>query len=770
MNQVPVYAHTLDSRPCEEWEPLYGPDGHAMKVVRFLQSFRPPFVPGVIAEPSPLWEILGRYHDMGKASAAWQHYLQRSAAGKTASTVDHKTAAARWFWDADGNRIEPYGTMLAYAFTGHHGGLPLGTERFGDRYRAAQGMQLDEAVAALPPGWLQKPELPADLPRLPIVPYADSTHKELETECLFQLSFMTRMLHSALVDADWLATESFCEPAHAEARAASTAAFATVAELSETLESYLAGREAGATGRINALRREIHAACHAAAAQEPGIFQLNVPTGGGKTLSSLSFALEHARRHGLQRVIYVIPYTSIIDQTADDFRSVLGEQNVVEHHSNLGEGKDSDANRLASENWDAPLIVTTAVQFFETLFSASNRRCRKLHNIAHAVIVFDEAQTLPTNLLSPCLMAMKTLRKLCGCSLVLCTATQPELVRRPGFDIGFESGIVRSLIGTELEARLAREMKRVEVAELGLLDRAALVEHVLGCGGKSALIIVNLTRQAQEIYDALAEAGQGGLFHLSARMCPVHRREVLAEVRRRLEAGEPTLLVATRVVEAGVDVSFPVVYRDACGLDSLAQAAGRCNRHGEAAMGQVYSFKAADYDMPGSFVDLVDGIGAREDAVREGDDIFSPEVIARYFRHFYHKRGERSRHWDAEGLMALVGHTPDFMPCWDFPEMEKRFRLIPGGQTAVLVPYGEAGQALRERLQGLARAGHMPTREDFRAAQQYSVSVYAADWARLQAMGDWVHEKAGLFMLSDERAYSPQTGLLRDVSELTYIC
>ncbi len=751
-----IFAHTLKDRPAEEWEALYGESGHAEKTAELLESFRSPFVPGVLEEEPSVWLILGRYHDMGKASAAFQRYLAHSSQGKPAASVDHKTAAARWWWN--GEAFHPLATLLAYAFTGHHGGLKCGVEQFGDAFRAREGIHLEEAVAALPPEWLRQ-----ELPQLLSLPAARPA------EVLFLLSFMARMLHSALVDADWLVTEAFAEPAIAEARAAAVASFEPPAELSRRLESWLAARELGAAGRINALRREIHAACFAAAAQAPGVFRLNVPTGGGKTLSSLSFALEHARLHGLQRVIYVIPYTSIIDQTADEFRRVLGEANVVEHHSNLGEGKDAEENRFASENWDAPLIVTTAVQFFESLFASGNRRCCKLHNIAHSVIVVDEAQTLPTNLLAPCLAAMQALQKLCGSTLVLCTATQPALARRPEFDIGWEPSELRSLIGEEFEARLAREMKRVEVVELGSLDGAALVEHVCG-RGCSSLIIVNLTRQAQELYDALVQAGQGGLFHLSARMCPAHRREVLAEVRARLDEGLQTVLVATRVVEAGVDVSFPVVYRDACGLDSLAQAAGRCNRHGEAAMGQVFSFKSSDYRLPGSFVDLVDGIGARQDAVQDGDDPFSPEVIERYFRLFYQKRGERSRHWDSEGIMPMVGSGGEAMCCWDFPAMERAFRLIPGGQSTVLVPYGAAGQALRERLLALDQAGLMPTREDFRAAQQFSISVYAADWARLQATGDVVHKKAGLFMLSDERAYSRQMGLLREFSELSYIC
>ncbi len=766
-----VYAHTRKDAPEEDWEPLYGACGHAEKVAALLAGFPPPFVPELLTEPSPLWRILGLYHDMGKASRAFQDYLHRSArTGKrTGVSVDHKSAAARWWWNGsqsnelgDQNSNDIFGLMLAYAFQGHHGGLPNGTAAFADAFFSSNP---DEALQALPPELRQKP----DLGKAPQLGKAGYSNRD---GIVFALCFMTRMLHSALVDADWLATEAFTEPESSRRRREAAADFESIHTLGSRLEEHLAAVEADAAGSIDALRREIHAACRAAAAQEPGVFRLNVPTGGGKTLSSLSFALAHAGRHGLRRVIYVIPYTSIIDQTADVFRRVLGDKNVVEHHSNLGEGHDTEQNKHASENWDAPLIVTTAVQFFESLFACRNSRCRKVHNIAHSVIIFDEAQTLPANLLAPCLAAMKALQRLCGCSLVLCTATQPTLEYREDFKIGWDASEIRSIIGKEREKRLAREMKRVEVTELGHLDTASLVEHFRSSGGASALFIVNLTRQAQDLYAALKETRQPGLYHLSARMCPAHRRETLGGVCGRLKAGEPAVCVATRVVEAGVDLSFPAVYRDRCGLDSLAQAAGRCNRHGEAAMGRVFSYSAAEaeYALPAKFVDLAAGAAAREDVLQgPGEDPFSPETISKYFRSLYAKLGARTLHWDDAGIMRKIGGTLGEIRCWDFPAIAEGFQLIPGGQISVIMPYGERAEKLRTRLLERQRAGIMPAREDFLEARQLAVNVYRAEWTDLQKHCECVHEGAGLYMLADTGAYSRETGLLREYGGANYI-
>lgn len=741
-----IYAHTKKDCPEEQWEPLYGENGHATKVAEVMDSFRPPFALGAEETNRRILRTLGVYHDMGKASAAFQRYLRGEA-----GSVNHKTAAARWLLD-EGNLVS---IAMAYAFEGHHSGLPCGTGLTCDEFKRAD---ISEALGALP----------AELRKMPCFENEDLPIPRCPDTLLYNLTLFTRMLHSCLIDADWLATEAFMEPQIAEKRR--SVHYDSLEVLAERLENDLAGREQGGAGHINALRKEIHHACRRAAETSPGLFRLNVPTGGGKTLSSLSFALEHARRYGLQRVIYVIPFTSIIEQTAQEFRDVLGGDNVVEHQSNIVPEADTYRNRISAENWDAPLIVTTSVQFFESLYAAKNRHCRKLHNMAHSVIIFDEAQSLPSSLLHPCLAAMKGLQTVCGCSLVLCTATQPHLTNHEGFEIGWQEGEIRSLLGEEMEQRLAREMKRVEVHELGTLEQGKLVQHFLNRSEESALFIVNLTRQAQELYQALQDAQVQGVYHLSARMCPAHRLDVLKEVRSRLKAGLPTVLVSTRVVEAGVDVSFPVVYRDRCGLDSLAQSAGRCNRHGEMPIGHVFSYAAEEehYRLPASFVDLKAGVNAKADALASlpEQDPFSSEMIEKYFACLYNRY--RSSHWDEYEVMPMI--TGASLLSWNYPEMDSAFELIPGGQISVLVPYGERAEALRQRLLDAQRFRRVPTREDFKELQQLSVSVYATEWEKMDkdcVYGDEINEK---IYMAHESWYDADKGLLREAPEMVYVC
>lgn len=755
---MPIYAHTLRNHPPQGWEPLYGADGHAAKVAEIIESFRNPFAEEVLGDDKMkgIFRILGLYHDMGKASNAFQEYLLQSSKGRNVPKENHKTAAACFVWKQQSKKLAY--KMMAYAFEGHHTGLPDGAALFS---KLSGYEESDEALNALPPGMENLPPIPA--PSL-------GKGMQSDEELAFALQMAVRMFHSCLIDADWLATESFMEPeAYGKRRAMP---YAGMAELSACTERAIGQYEAGASGHIAALRREIHEACHGAAEKPPGVYRLNVPTGGGKTLSSLSFALAHARRYGLSRVIYVIPYTSIIDQTAAEFRRVLGEENVVEHQSNIGSENDTMRNRLSAENWDAPLIVTTSVQFFETLFASKNRRCRKLHNIAHSVIIFDEAQSLPAHLLAPCLFAMKTLQRQYGCTLVLCTATQPALGYRPRyFEIGWPQQELHSLIGDAWEARLSREMKRVEVHRLGRLSQEQLIRHFSDSGEKSALFIVNLTRQAQELFFALQGQGVEGLYHLSARMCPAHRLAMLEHVRKRLNEGLPTVLVSTRVVEAGVDVSFPVVYRDRCGLDSLAQSAGRCNRHGEAPLGHVYSYEAEGVPLPPAFTDLKHGVEAFEDAMATcgDDDPLAPETVERYFQLFYSSRNNGTKGWDQPGILDLVGRKDEMAEAWDFPEMAKRFQLIPGVQRTVLVRYGEAAEGLRTALRQAEKAGVMPSRQDFRRAQQLSVSIYEAEWERLIPLMECLHEETGLYMLAEERVYSDDVGLLREWEDFDYV-
>ncbi|WP_369798708.1 CRISPR-associated helicase Cas3' [Achromobacter sp. DMS1] len=513
-----------------------------------------------------LAEVQGWLHDLGKYSEAFQQRLRGAA-----HRVDHSTWGAR----VAVRRYPHLGHLLAYGIAGHHAGLANGD---GEGERTALRQRLDPGfeLPALDPAWEQDFTLPAELalPRL-------KAHSRARAN--FQWAFLARMLFSCLVDADFLDTERFYLRAQGlpDYRGADTNPPGLV-QLQAELNQYLAGLSGH--GEVNAIRAEILRHVRERAERAPGLFSLTVPTGGGKTLASLAFALDHAIRHGLRRVIFVIPFTSIVEQNAAVFRKALGplgDQAVLEHHSAFvqSEPPRDDPEKyqaqkklqLAMENWDAPIVVTTAVQFFESLFAARPSQCRKLHRIAGSVVVLDEAQAMPLKLLRPCVAAIDELARNYRASVVLCTATQPALAA-PAFEGGLTE--VRELAPDP--GRLFRKLERVRVRHLGMLDDEALAGHMRA--REQVLCIVNNRRHARAVYQAMADLP--GACHLTTLMCARHRSAVLDEVRARLKKGQPCRLVSTSLIEAGVDVDFPTVLRAEAGLDSIAQAAGRCNREG----------------------------------------------------------------------------------------------------------------------------------------------------------------------------------------------
>ena len=516
--------------------------------------------------------LCGLWHDLGKYSQAFQRKIQ-AAAGDEAhleakARVDHSTAGALYSVE----RFGIAGRLMAYIVAGHHAGLP-------DWEADSTGR------AALSQRLLNKELLDADLAdRVPveILEQAFPAEKPIGRDPAFWL----RMLFSCVVDADFLDTEEFFDPE----KAAQRGGYPALSELLAPFSAYMKGKEARAPDTVvNRIRAGILARCIEKAKDPPGIFSLTVPTGGGKTLSSMAFALHHAAIHGQRRVIYVIPYTSIIEQTADQFREIFGDA-VVEHHSNLDvndEERETPRSRLACENWDAPIIVTTSVQFFESLFAARTSRCRKLHNIAGSVVVLDEAQLLPPEFLRPILKALDELRKHYGVTIVLCTATQPALGphKSPGFSFEGLEGI-REIM--EDPANLFDSLKRVEVKLPEKIHEPLTWEELADDLARlpSVLCIVNRRDDCRLLWSLMPK----GTFHLSALMCGAHRSNRIAEIKARLKAGLPTRVVSTQLVEAGVDLDFPVVYRAMAGLDSIAQAAGRCNREGLLAKGVLTVF------------------------------------------------------------------------------------------------------------------------------------------------------------------------------------
>ena len=488
--------------------------------------------------------LAGLLHDLGKYNPDFQRRLDGDAV-----RVEHSIAgAALMLALTNKTRDQVMAELIAHAIAGHHAGLP---DRIGDA-SSLNGRLERDGLSQLDPVW--RGELAIDLTNLtPAISFKNKKAAE------FGLSFLGRMLFSCLVDADFKDTEAFynrIEGISADREWPELQAI--LPGLIERLDAELASKAAiGGETPVNRLRQRVLAHVRGKAAEGPGLFTLTVPTGGGKTLTSLAFALDHARIHGMRRIIYAIPFTSVIDQTAEIFRRLFRGDVVLEHHSAIDDEKvvekrlSSEKLRLAMEDWAAPVVVTTTVQLFESLFSARPSRCRKLHNIAGSVIVLDEAQTLPRYLLIPILRAIEELAANYGCSVILCTATQPALGFREGFP-----GL--PLDGRELApdpAGLARELKRTRLDFTGSMDNAALVDALKH--HQQALVIVNSRAHALDLYRDAVVAGLDGVLHLTTRQYAVHRREILDEVRARLNEGRACRLIATSLVEAGVDVDFP---------------------------------------------------------------------------------------------------------------------------------------------------------------------------------------------------------------------
>jgi CRISPR-associated endonuclease/helicase Cas3 len=514
------------------------------------------------------------------------------------------------------------------------------------------------------------------------------------------------------------------------------------------------------------------------------IDSLTVPTGGGKTLSSLAFALHHAERHGLRRVTLGIPFTSIIEQNAAVYREALGDPSghiVLEHHSNLDpatEGEETERRRLAAENWEAPVVVTTNVQLMESLFARRTSRCRKLHRIAHSVIVLDEAQALPPNLLAPTLMALRELVSNYGCSIVLCTATQPALERRPEFPIGIEKP--RPILAESDRDTLFEQLKRVAVEQSGPLPDDVLAERI--ANEEQVLCIVNTRQHAADVFAILCERTgeteterRGGVeisrvdscLHLSANMCPRHRSAVLRLIRRRLAAGRPCRVISTQLVEAGVDVDFPVVYRAKAGLDAMAQAAGRCNREGRLnGRGRVVVFEpdGAERRLPPFIRQPVD---AAREVLPDHEDPLHPDAQHNYFALHYWKQGKD----DGSGWDRPPGARPGdpgVLDCFQnggqhlqFRQAAERYRLIADDQWPVVIPYGQRGQGLLNRLRNMTAP---PARDFYRHLQRFIVTVHERTAEQMHKNHVlWPPDEThGQLALSNHGGYDRRVGLQAD--------
>lgn len=707
------YAHSVGTDKAN-WQPLRD---HLETVARLSADFASRFNGGAYGRAA------GLLHDLGKYSVEFQRRLDGAP-----FRVDHSTAGAQEAQRLYGGAV---GTLVSYAVAGHHAGLPdygtVADEPSLAARLARRGIPDYRAFELDQLSFPTKAQLALPIEPLPSQPY-------------FSVQFFARMLYSCLVDADFLDTERVLDAA----KSARRGDYPEIATLRDRLERHLADKFKGASDSpVNRERADILRTCRDKAEEQPGLFTLTVPTGGGKTLSSLAFALRHAANHGLERVVYVIPFTSIIEQNASVFRDALGDEAVVEHHSNFQYPREGDEDwneesarlGLATENWDAPLVVTTNVQFFESLFANRSSRCRKLHNLARSVIILDEAQMIPTDLLQPSLAALWELVRNYGATVVLCTATQPALQALVPQDMH-----VREIAPDP--PRLFEVLRRTVVTQLGAMEDAALAEQI--AQHRQALCIVNTRSHARELYGLLG--GKEGAIHLSARMCPRHRAEVLAEVRRALKGGSRCQVVSTQLIEAGVDVDFPVVFRAATGLDSLAQAAGRCNREGRLDCGDVFLFEPVGHPLRGWFQRTA---AAAQMVLRNGGDPLAPETIERYFAQLYDLEGGGLDREDVMRAVAEEGRLLHF----PFADIGRRFRLIDNDMMPVVIPWGDEGAELAET------ANFAPTYGLLRNLQPYVVQVYPFEFFTFQKNRQ-VEVKGGIIpVLTDLSCYSKEVGL-----------
>jgi CRISPR-associated endonuclease/helicase Cas3 len=731
-----VYAHSVDGRPKDDWELL---QVHLDEVSVLAAEFAAKF-------GARDWgQVAGALHDIGKFSAEFQAKLAGSQ-----RKVDHSTAGARVAAETFG----PKGRLLAYVIAGHHAGL---ANWDGD----GSGLltldhRLDPARLAIPSfaAWDQSASLPAQLSAPRLTRRAEL--KGLLAREGTSLAMFARFLLSALVDADRLCTEAFYRAAEGRGPAA-RGQWQPLAILKGRLDRHMLDVASKAAHDVDPRRQIVQreragilAAARAAATQPKGLFSLTVPTGGGKTLASLTFALNHAVKHELDRVIFVIPFTSIIEQTARVFREALGPDlagHIIEHHSAFredeavaklerGQGESAlqagERLRFATENWDAPIIVTTAVQFFESLFSNGTSRCRKLHNIARSVIIMDEAQTLPLVLLRPTIAAIEELTLNYGASAVLCTATQPAITaQRPDGSAGLVGGLrdVREIIA-EPDA-LYERLRRVTVQKRRTVTLDELTHELSAL--EQVLCIVGTRAQARDLYKELrAESDPAMLFHLSALMCPAHRTAKLAEIKQALKVG-PCRVVATTVVEAGVDIDFPVVWRQMAGLDSIAQAAGRCNREGRFAKeaAHVHLFEVDGWT---SIRELRANEDAAREVLRHHDDPLGLTAMRAYFEALYEGRAQ-GRHdgLDRERIMEMCNARAAKCEL-PFADIANVYKLIESVMEPVIVPWDEEA---RDALAHLSNPGVATEsiRGLARRLQPYMVNIPKDAFARLTQAG-----------------------------------
>ena len=699
---------------------------HSNNVAKLARSFADELGMG-------MWGyVLGMLHDKGKESDAFQSYIRKESGftpeAKCSLEHNHAFVGGIIAKSIYGKGSE---SLLCNQIISHHSGLH-------------DYCQIEETL---------KKDIPSDVNRcvekihLNRPPFSLSPIKGCKG-MTSDANHLSRMLFSCLVDADYLDTELFMDEKSARKRINGI----SLQSLLPLLETYIDNlQKRSSESEVNAIRRTVQERCVSVSNVEKGFYSLTVPTGGGKTLSSLVWALRHAVHNGMKRIIIAIPYTSIIVQTASILKQIFGEEAVLEHHSNfdpqsLKSKEMQHKAKLATENWDYPIVVTTNVQLFESMFSNKPSDCRKLHNIVNSVIILDEVQTLPTDYLQPIVDALKSYQRMFGISVLFTTASQPVLSGliegcnpKAAFQ-GIDS--ITEIIPKEYVLHDKLRRVRLEIDNTGstyneIADQ--LSQH------NKVLCIVNTRNDARELFERLPKEGM--TIHLSRMMCPRHVSKAIQEIKQALSDNSETVIrvVATQLIEAGVDIDFPVVYRQEAGLDSILQAAGRCNREGKLDMATTYVFSLSEeHKLYGS---IIDANNARLNMVNV-NDWFASEAMTEYFRQLYC----RKETFDKKDIKTLL-YKPTEM-C--FAEAAKEFRLIEETGKTVYVNMDDSLE-LVERLKN-----NGITYSLMKQLSQYSVNIHERDFLKLWSYGAIEEVIEGIYVVNDQAQYDENIGLRLD--------
>lgn len=664
---------------------------------------------------------MGMLHDKGKEKIDFQNYIRKTSEYNVdVPSWNDKTHA--YVGALLARRLYKHlGDLIINQIAGHHTGLY--------DYDTLESEIMTKEIPA---------EVSCDIDTLSL------PIEQLRNYGESDINHLYRMLYSCLVDADFLDTERFMDYDSFNTRGNKT----SMNELEQLLQHELDKFKNCEDTTVNKIRRKVQDECLKASSLPPGFFSLTVPTGGGKTISSIVWAVNHAMKNGKERIIIAIPYTSIIVQTAAVLKNIFGEENVLEHHSNIDYENNTKLNyrlKLATENWDYPIIVTTNVQLFESMYSNKPSACRKLHNICNSILILDEVQTLPTDFLQPIVDALKCYQKNFGVSVLFTTASQPILNGviegcnpKASFN-GIEN--IKELIPKEM--MLHEHLRRVtlDIDNSGKeYDEIAerLKQH------NCVLCIVNTRRDAKELYDRLPSAST---IHLSRMMCPIHIRKTIEEIKAALKKGiTPLRVIATQLIEAGVDVDFPVVYRQESGLDSVLQAAGRCNREGKHDICITYVFSLSkEHALPrGS---MQDANNARLALVNAGD-WFAPETMTDYFRQLYCRKDT----FDKKDMKTYLCKPREM--CFETASHE--FTLIDDTSIPIIVNWEKSPELVNQ----LKSEG--PSYKIMKRLGQYSVGVRQNDFKNLKESGQLNEVIEGIFVVEDSSQYNNRVGLLTD--------